>query len=317
MLAAMLSPAAQKTLAGVRALRIQGAENVARACVDALALHAQASKARTREAFLEDLAAGVRELWAARPTEPALRNALRYLFVRARANPATSVGELKKVVADEAKGYRARTARVKEGIARYGARLVPKDASVLVHCHSSTLMRVLKRAHDEGRSPRVLCTESRPLYQGHVTARELSSYGLKVTMFVDGAAHLVLSRMRDTDLVMVGADAVTAQGDLVNKVGTAMVAHAAYDHEKRFYSCTASHKFDPQTLFGWEEPIEERAPGEVADPKAFKGVKLFNPAFDLTPARLVTAYVTELGVLPPQSLVSRALEKLGAEEEGA
>jgi len=311
----MLAPRAQRIYENIKALRVQGAENVARAAVDALAIHAQASKAVKRELFLADLAFGVKHLWASRPTEPALRNALRYVYVRARASPSTSVSALKNLVQKEARGYRERTDQVKKKIGTYGARLVPEDARVLVHCHSSTVMRVLKQAHDDGKKPHVFCTESRPLYQGHLTAKELSGYGLKVTMFVDGASHLVLSQMRDTDLVLVGADAVTSEGDLVNKVGTAMVAHAAYDHEKRFYSCTATHKFDPLTLFGWPEPIEERPAAEVASPKEFPKVDLFNPAFDLTPAKLVTAYVTEIGVLPPQGLVGRVWDQLGLGEE--
>lgn len=301
----MLAPRARLIRDRISALKVQGAEGVARAALEALSIHAQASEAKGRDAFLADLSSAVRELWSARPTEPALRNALRYVYMKARGSPSKAVPALKKLVAAEARGYWERSGRMKDVIARYGARLVPEEARVLVHCHSSTVVRALKLAFDAGKNPHVFCTESRPLYQGRTTAKELAAHGLKVTMFVDGAAHMVLSQMRDTDLVMVGADAITSEGDLVNKIGTAMIAHAAYDHEKRLYSCTATHKFDPLTLFGWAEPIEERPPEEVASPREFKGVDIYNPAFDITPAKLVTAYVTELGVLPPQALLSR------------
>lgn len=311
----MHSPRSEKIRQDIVRLRIQGAETVARSALEALNIEAQASRSPSREAFLRDVSSAVKELWHARPTEPALRNSLRYVFVKVTQNKSKDPAVLKRLIAAEAKGYAARVDVGKEKIARYGSRLIPEDARVLVHCHSSTVMRILKRAHDEGKAPHVFCTESRPLYQGHITAKELSKHGLKVTMFVDGATHLVLSQMRDTDLVLVGADAITSQGDLVNKVGTSMIAHAAFDHEKRFYSCTATHKFDPMTLFGWPEPIELRDPAEVASPKEFKGVELYNPAFDLTPARLVTGYVTELGILPPAGLVAGVSMELRLDRE--
>lgn len=306
----MLNPGSAAIVRDIKALRIQGAENVARAGLTALALQAQHSTSATPAAFLHEMAETVRELWTARPTEPALRNALRYVFLYARKQNAKSVPVLSRAVAQAVERYQVHADQVKASIGQYGERLIPEEGRILVHCHSSTVTRAIKRAFDAGKNPHVFCTESRPLYQGHITARELSQYGVKVTMCVDGAVHLVLSQLKDTDLVMVGADAITAQGDLVNKIGTAMIAHAAFDHEKRFYALTGSHKFDPQTLFGWSEPIEQRPPQEVADPKKFPGVEIYNPAFDLTPARFLTAYVTEWGVLPPQGLVARASREM-------
>ncbi|MEW5955359.1 MAG: ribose 1,5-bisphosphate isomerase, partial [Candidatus Micrarchaeota archaeon] len=142
------------------------------------------------------------------------------------------------------------------------------------------------------------------------------------TLIVDSAARLVLTRfMRDSDVVMVGADAITSEGDLVNKIGTSQIALAAFEHEKHVYSCTGTHKFDPLTLWGAEEPIEERNAAEVAVPadlrlkKFLRPLKVFNPAFDLTEARYVNAFVTELGVLPPQSLVMAVWKELGLSEK--
>ncbi|VVC04705.1 Ribose 1,5-bisphosphate isomerase [Candidatus Burarchaeum australiense] len=149
----------------------------------------------------------------------------------------------------------------------------------------------------------MICTETRPLFQGHITARELSSAGLDTTLIVDSA---IKSVMRDVDLVLVGADAITSSGELVNKIGTSTLAFVAYEEELNFYSAAELFKFDPLTLWGRVEPIEQRAAREVADPRLFPRVHILNPAFDLTPAKHITAYITEHGVVAPQSLFSLA-----------
>ena len=306
----------------IRALRIQGADEVAAAGLEALRIEGLASKAVDRKEFLADLRATALYLKGVRPTEPELRNALRLVFTAVHKTPSDDVGELKKALEKQVYGYRESLRKVRDRIAEYGARLVPDGGSVLVHCHSGSVVAVLKRAFDEEIDFKVFACETRPLYQGRKTARELSEYGIPTVLAVDSAARLVLTRfMRDSDVVMVGADAITSEGGLVNKIGTSQIALAAFEHEKRFYSCTGTHKFDPLTLWGREEPIEERKSEEVAVPRDLKLKKfpktlgIFNPAFDLTEARYVNAFVTELGVLPPQSLVMAVWKELGLSEK--
>ncbi|MFH0834957.1 MAG: S-methyl-5-thioribose-1-phosphate isomerase [Candidatus Micrarchaeota archaeon] len=306
-----------KTYADIKALKIQGAEAVAAKSVNALAQEMEASPAKTRKGFVKEMRETVAFLKNSRPTEPALRNALRFMLLRTMESKETDVVALKQLVEQEAREYHENALRTKLKIAEYGSRLVPKGASVLVHCHSSTVMRVLKKAQDDGKKPKVFCTESRPLYQGRISAKELSDYGIDTTLVVDSAVSTVLRKMSDEDVVFVGADAITSEGDLINKIGTCNIATLAKEHGKAFYPCTGTHKFDPLTLWGESERIEERSADEVWKKKERpRKLRVMNPAFDVTPASCVTAFVTELGVVPPSSLIGLLWKRFGLEEEG-
>ncbi|MEM0475673.1 MAG: S-methyl-5-thioribose-1-phosphate isomerase [Candidatus Norongarragalinales archaeon] len=308
----------------IKALKIQGAEAVASAAVDALASEMQLFRGSPRE-FQKHLLETIDFLKSARPTEPALRNALRFIALQVVKSKARDVGELKLLVSQEARDYHARSLQTKLKIAEYGARLVPRRGNVLTHCHSSTVMRVLKRAHDAGKRPTVTCLETRPLFQGRKSAAELSAYGIKTRLVVDSAMVSILREMKDGDCVFVGADAITSEGDLINKIGTAPLALAANELDKKFYSATGTHKFDPLTMWGAAEPIEQRSPDEVLAPceavkfkikkHGVKRVEVLNPAFDVVDSRYVTAYVTELGVIPPQSLLATVWKEFGLNEK--
>ncbi|NYZ75286.1 S-methyl-5-thioribose-1-phosphate isomerase [Candidatus Micrarchaeota archaeon] len=306
----------------IRTLRIQGADEAAAAALEALRIEGLASKARNRKDFFSDLRASALYLKTVRPTEPELRNALRLVFTAVHKSPSDDVAELKHGLDKQVEKYEENLKKVRGKIAEYGARLVPDGGTVLVHCHSGSVVAVLKKAFDEEIDFKVFACETRPLYQGRKTARQLSEYGIPTTLVVDSAARLVLTRfMRDSDVVLVGADAITSEGDLVNKIGTSQVALSAFEHEKHVYSCAGTHKFDPLTLWGSGEPIEERDSSEVAVSGDFKlkkfpkALHVFNPAFDVTEAKYVNAFVTELGVLPPQSLVMAVWKELGLSEK--
>mgnify|MGYP005845850135 CR=1 FL=1 len=294
----------------IRALKIQGARRIARAGIQAIALRARLSTAKNVDALSRELIEAADCVARARPTEPMLRNSIRFLFteLRKRKKSFRSVDEMKKAVLEEEKTLLARFEENARKIAEYGAEEIGKGETVLVHCHSSTVMGVLKLAHRQGKRPRVIATESRPFFQGHMTARELSGAGLDVTMIVDDA---VKSFMHGVDKVMVGADAITSTGDLVNKIGTATIASVACESDVPVFSCAEFYKFDPATLWGRPEPIEERDPREVADPKKFPKVKIRNPAFDVTHAKYLEGYITEKGVLSPSAFVGIAMKEFG------
>jgi ribose 1,5-bisphosphate isomerase len=268
---------------------------------------AQDSKAKDAKALLSELSRAADALEASRPTEPMMRNslneALRYFFAKLLKNKKTTVSELKAAVVAEGLDFEKEFSQSQESIAELGAKEIPKGATVLTHCHSSTVTAILKKAHKMGKGISAICCETRPLYQGRITAKELSSAGIPTTLIVDSASRTF---MRDADLVLVGADAITSSGELVNKIGTSMVAFLAYEEEIKFYSAAELYKFDPLTLWGKVEPIEERNPAEIANPKDFPRVKIRNPAFDLTPAKHITAYITEHGVVAPGSLFALA-----------
>ncbi len=158
-------------------------------------------------------------------------------------------------------------------------------------------MEIFRRAKLEGKKFSVVCTETRPVNQGLLTAKEIAKMRIPVTLIVDSAARTF---MKKCDLVVIGADAITSTGDVVNKIGSSNIALIAEDLKKPFYVAAGTHKIDPATAQGFLEPIEERPEKEVT--KKIKGVKIRNPAFDAVPARRITGIITELGVMPPQSV---------------
>ncbi|NYZ79451.1 S-methyl-5-thioribose-1-phosphate isomerase [Candidatus Micrarchaeota archaeon] len=294
----------------IKRLRIQGARNVAKAAMAAMGVIARKSKAESREELVNEFLVAADELASARPTEPMLRNALRALFAHMRRSKGDVV-ELRKLVEKEELEYFRRMKRDEERIAEYGGRELSGSSVILTHCHSSSVVSILERANELSKGMEVICTETRPRFQGLITAKELSRAGLKVTLIVDSA---VSHFMKDVDAVVVGADAITAKGDLINKIGTCGIAMIAHEHGVGMYSAAETFKFDPLTLWGGIERIEERSPEEITNPKKLKGVEVRNPAFDVTPARYLTAYITEMGVITPQSLLNvvmrEGIEKL-------
>lgn len=293
----------------IKKLKIQGARNVAKAAIEAMGIIARKSEAKSREELVNELLVAADELAAARPTEPMLRNALRALFADVRRSKG-DVAALRKLIEREEVEYFRKMQENEERIAEYGGRELSDSSVILTHCHSSSVVSILERANELSGGIEVICTETRPKFQGLITARQLSEAGLKVTLIVDSAASHF---MNDVDAVLVGADAITSKGDLVNKIGTCGIAIIAHEHGVSVYSAAETFKFDPVTLWGGIEKIEERDAGEIINPKKLKGVEVRNPAFDVTPARYLTAYITEMGVVTPQSLlnvVMREIDKL-------
>ena len=301
----------------IKALRIQGAREIAKAAVRALSARASESRARDTNEFLAELIEAVEMLSFARPTEPMLRNALKRMLDEAakgvknkKIKNAREGGAFMRASAERLLKYFEES----EGaIADYGAKLIEKESTVLTHCHSHTVVGALLRAHELGKEISVICTETRPRYQGRRTARELADEGVPVTLIVDSA---VAAFIKDVDVVLVGADAVSATGELVNKIGTAGIAALAYANNIPFYSAAEIYKFDPVTLWGNREKIEERDPSEILEAKEARGINVRNPAFDVTPAKLVSAYITEKGVVPPGDMLSVAWRELNLGEMG-
>lgn len=196
----------------------------------------------------------------------------------------------------------------------HGAPLFPRDANVLTHCNAGALATVewgtalapIRVAWREGRLPHVWVDETRPLLQGsRLTAWELREEGIPHTILADNAAGFLLQRKK-VDLVIVGADRITTSGDFANKIGTYEKAVLAHEHGVPFYVAAPWSTFDPTIESGSAIPIEERAREEVTTfggvPSAPADSPAWNPAFDVTPARLVTAFITPGGMVRPGDL---------------
>lgn len=282
----------------IKLLEIQGARNVAIAAVKAVEETARESKAKQKDAFLKELSETKTVLFASRETEPLMRNAIRYVIHVVESSDKESVKELATEVSRVSGVFLETLELSKEKIAAIGSKRISHRSRVLTHCHSSTVTNMLRRAKLDGKTFEVVCTESRPVFQGRITAKEMLDSGIKTTMIVDSA---VRHFMNEIDLVVVGADAITSEGNIVNKIGTSMVALAAKEARTPFYVVSELLKFDPVTIRGDYERIEERSTKEVwADSPA--GLIIRNPAFDVTRREFIHGIICEEGIISPHSI---------------
>lgn len=289
----------EATAERIRKLEVQGARNVAIAAVQAIQSQAQRTNAKTKSALLQELHESQTLFFGTRETEPLMRNAIRYLISQAQNTQTEKVDALKNLVVTSANQFLAGLEASRERTAEIGSKRITDGSVVFTHCHSSTVTRLLAKAKTSGKDFSVICTETRPAFQGRITARELIGLGIKTTFIVDSAARTFIS---DVDLVIVGADAITAEGNVVNKIGTSGLSVLAHEARKPFYVVSELLKFDPETLSGECEKIEQRNPAEVwSDPP--KGLTIRNPAFDVTPSRYIHGLVCEEGIIAPQSIV--------------
>lgn len=253
----------------IKNLEIQGAENVAKAGLVAYSLKPGKES--------------IKRLLSLRPTEPCLENALRF----AEKN---SVKEAYEYLEES-----------DEKIAKIGAKLVKGD--VYTHCHSSTVNKVLVEAK-KTKKFRVYCTETRPKYQGRITAKELAGLNIPVTLFVDSAMRLAIKKVK---LAMIGADSITIDGEVINKIGSELAADSCGHFKVPLYIITNSWKFDLRSLYNKEVPIEKRPSVEVWENKP-KNVNVMNPAFEKIKASSIKAIVSELGILSPKEFVRKVMQ---------
>ena len=272
----------------IRDLHVRGAPAIGVAAAYAMAMAWRAG---------HDLDHAARELRQARPTAVNLEWAVDRLL-NAASRGVDLIAEARAVHDED---------RVMcEAIGRHGAALIKPGSNLLTHCnagalavsHLGTATAPMYVAHDAGVRFHVYVDETRPVLQGsRLTSWELSQAGIDHTLICDSvAAHLMAEDA--IDVVIVGADRITANGDTVNKIGTRALAIVARYHGVPFYVACPSSTFDSKTATGTDVAIEERPVAEVtAGIPAVPGVKVRNPAFDVTPAELVTGYVTERGVV--------------------
>ena len=283
----------------IRKLQLQGARNVAIAAVKAIQTQAQQTTAKNKAAFIAELIEAQTIFVASRETEPLMRNAIRWIITQAQAAKTQKVDALSQNVVENANQFLKDLEGSKEQIAEIGANRIRDGSVVFTHCHSSTVTRLLAKAKADGKNFKVICTETRPAYQGRITANELLGLGIETTFIVDSAAR---SFMGNVDMVIVGADAITSEGNVVNKIGSSSIAVIAHEARVPFYVVSELLKFDPETLRGECEKIEQRSPAEVWI-EAPARLDVRNPAFDVTPNRYIHGIVCEEGIIAPQSVV--------------
>jgi len=295
----------------IESLAVRGAPAIGCAAALGVARAACVSEARDLVALRADLDAAVARLSRTRPTAVNLFWALGRmgeLADAALAEPDASVESVRDRLVAAAQRLLAEDVTVCRAIGLAGLPLVPEGARILTHCNAGALatagygtaLGMVRAAFEAGRHIRVLADETRPYLQGaRLTAWELQRDGIPVTVITDNmAAHLM--RCAEIDLIVVGADRIAANGDVANKIGTYGLAVLAREHGIPFYVAAPISTLDLATPCGDAIPIEERGRAEIAEvssrPILPEGVPVRHPAFDITPARLVTAIVTERGV---------------------
>ncbi len=295
----------------IRDMAVRGAPAIGATAGFGLALAAWHSPARSQATLLHDLQQAADLLRSARPTAVNLAGAVERVMRRVAAEE--NVERIRQVALDEAQAIADEEVARNHRLGRIGAELVADGATILHHCHTGALatvdygtaLGVVRAAHEQGKHVHVLVDETRPLLQGaRLTAWELQQLGIPFTLIADNAAGHFL-RTGQVNLVLVGADRVAANGDVVNKIGTYKLAVVARENAVPFYACVPTSTIDLSIADGDAIPIEERPAEEVTGltllgrPVAPEGVAVANPAFDVTPCRYVTGIVTENGVAYP------------------
>lgn len=297
----------EDTAQKIRSMEIRGAGRIARAGASAMGDFADSYTGVSLEDFIRDLSEAADVLLASRPTAVSLWNGV-HATMRG-VEGVSSFEEARALVSGNAKDFCTRSERAVEEIARIGARRIQDGDVIMTHCNSSAALGVIKEAHRQGKDIKVYATESRPWRQGILTVNDLADAGVDITLIIDSAVRSVMKR---TDKVFVGADTITSQGALINKVGTSHLALAAHEARVNFYVCAETYKFSPMTLFGDTVTIEEREISEVVRPGEVRDtVKIFNPVFDSTPAAYIDAIVTELGMMGPGAVYGVMVKQLG------
>ncbi|HEY2841039.1 MAG TPA: S-methyl-5-thioribose-1-phosphate isomerase [Pirellulales bacterium] len=299
----------------IRSLRVRGAPAIGVAAAYGMIVGAQTAATADTQAFLQNLDRVGARLAESRPTAVNLFWAIeRMRRAAARAittNSALSSEALLELLLAEARAIHEEDRAMCRAIGRFGAELLKDGQGVLTHCNAGglatsdygTALAVFFAAHESGKRLQIYADETRPLLQGaRLTAWELQQHGIDVTLICDSMAAQVMREGR-VQAVVTGADRIAANGDSANKIGTYGVALLAAAHEIPFYIAAPSSTFDLSLADGSQIPIEERSSTEITHgfgrQTAPDGIKVYNPAFDVTPARLIRGIICERGVISP------------------
>ena len=307
----------------IKSLRVRGAPAIGVCAGYAIALTASGINADDPAEFCREFMRQKEYLVSARPTAVNLSWALGRMERVMRSNLSRPVAEIKEILFAEAQAIRDEDAAISRSIGEIGFGLLRHGDGILTHCNAGTLATAkygtatapIYVARERGWTDfRVYCDETRPLLQGaRLTAFELHSAGIDTTLICDNMASITMQRGL-VNIVFVGCDRVARNGDTANKIGTSGLAILAKHYGVPFYVCAPSSTIDMSMETGEEIPIEERAPEEVtemwyAQPMAPEGIKVCNPAFDVTDHTLITGIITEKGLC--RAPFGRAFEELG------
>jgi methylthioribose-1-phosphate isomerase len=307
----------------IKELWVRGAPAIGITAAMGLALGAQSVIADDYETFSKRVAEIADHLAATRPTAVNLFWAIKRMKRRLEALRNEPIPVIQQQLIAEAQAILEEDIAMNRAIGRHGASIIRDEATILTHCNAGALatggygtaLGVVRAAWEAGKKIRVLADETRPVLQGaRLTAWELMQDGIPVTVITDNMAGSLM-RQGKVDVCVVGADRITANGDVANKIGTYSVAVLARAHNIPFYVAAPSSTIDLSLASGDLIPIEQRDPREVTHVRgetviAPDGVGVANPAFDVTPAELITGIITETGLFAPSELAAQMRDKV-------
>ena len=306
----------------IRNMVVRGAPAIGVAAAMGVALGVESSQAQTAGELEGELDEICRVIGGTRPTAVNLFWAMRRMQEKFQSVRTRPIEQIKQLLIEEAQRMHAEDIAINQAMGRHGAALMPASGGVLTHCNAGALatcgygtaLGVVRAAVEQGKKIHVYADETRPFLQGsRLTAWELLKDGIPTTVISDSMSGTMM-RQGKIGAVIVGADRIAANGDVANKIGTYTVAVLAREHAIPFYVAAPISTIDLQTPEGSGIPIEQRDPAEVTHIEGKRitppGVEVENPAFDVTPARLITAIVTERGIAhaPYKESLARLVE---------
>ena len=305
----------QTVAEAIRTLKVRGAPAIGVTAAMGVALGAQTVQTTDDATFAQTVLKICDELAATRSTAVNLFWAIERMRRKLESLKGQPVSAIKKRLISESQAILEEDISLCKTMGRHGAELIQDGQTILTHCNAGSLatagygtaLGVIRAAWEQGKKINVIADETRPVLQGaRLTAWELMQDHIPVTLITDNMAGSLM-RQGKIQLCVVGADRIAANGDVANKIGTYSVAVLAKAHNIPFYVAAPYSTIDLNTKTGEDIPIEQRHPSEVttihgSHPVAPKDVAVFNPAFDVTPAELITRIITERGVFKPQEI---------------
>lgn len=293
----------------IKNIQIQGASNVAKAAIKAFSDYMHSIEFSNLEELSPYMIEAKEILFQARDTEPALRNCINLIIKKVEKSGADTESTLKNSIQESAEFYIDLFRTANDEIGRIGARRIVNGMIIMTHCHSSATESILIEAKNQNKDFQVICTETRPKFQGRITAQHLIDADIPVTMVVDSAMRWVLKN-KAVDMIITGADAITSEGTVLNKIGSRLLALAAAESHVPFYISTPLLKYDAETIVGNLTKIDFRESEEIWPEANGRPANLLfqNPAFETISHEYIAGLITEVGIFAPE-LIGIMFEK--------
>jgi eIF-2B alpha/beta/delta-like uncharacterized protein len=288
----------------IKNLNIQGATNVGIATLEGMKIVLDSSKEKDNQKLFDEVMREGNRLAHARTNEPLATNGVTFVeyFLKNEFSVLPEIGTMKRTLMDLCDRYLELIGNTKADLVEKNYRLLTNYDKILTHCHSSTAVKLIKKLGKKDDNFEVVCTETRPMYQGRKTAVSLIGAGIKTTMIVDSAVEsFIINRGSvPVDAVFIGCDQFTEKGYVVNKIGSWGLAMAAFYADKPLYVVTPLLKIDAESFHTGIE-IEIREDRELWE-DAPKELDMYNPAFEIVDNNLITGFVTEYGIVKPRDI---------------